>query len=189
MKFNTLHLELALVILLVVLMYQSSNFLNRLVEHPLAKVLLLIGVVVISHNFGRNAGVISGLIVILLFHNMFEGMENKDDDASDKESTEKDDDTASSDKPKIDDEEDKEEKTTHKEKTPEPSPTQENDETETETENFESNTRHFMDKTELEEHMRKPKDSNKDHTTANIEVATNEHEPLAVSKEAFTLYR
>lgn len=79
MKYRV-YLELALIILLVALMYQRSNFLNNMVSHPLAKLTLLAGVVGITHTFGRNAGLISGLIVLLLFHNLFEGMENKDNE-------------------------------------------------------------------------------------------------------------
>ena len=70
------YLELSLVVLLVVLMYQKSHFLNNLVEHPLAKLVLLSAVVAMAHCYGRNAGIISGLIAILLMHNMFEGMES-----------------------------------------------------------------------------------------------------------------
>lgn len=216
MKFNKLHLELALVILLVVLMYQKSNFLNRFVEHPLAKLLLLSGVVAIAHNFGRNAGVISGLIAILLFHNLFEGIENKDDDKniddkdddkdddndkdsvnSDSETSDNDDDTSKTSnttttKTKNDagDEVIKTVTVSESELVPKDTTKTNADESDKDdTEGFHNKNTISVDKIALEEEMRKPKDSNKDNTPANIEVATNEHEPLAISSEGFTVYR
>jgi len=77
MKFQ---IELALVALLVVLLYVRSPFLNQLTSHPLAKLVLLGGVAMIAQRYGRTAGILSGLIAVLLFHNMFEGMESKKED-------------------------------------------------------------------------------------------------------------
>lgn len=109
-----MYLELALIVLLVVLMYQKSNFLNNITSHPLAKIVLLSGVVAITHFYGRNAGIISGLIVILLFHNLFEGMENKEGESkSEKSDEEKDDEDVDEDdkaEVKSEDEKDEEEK-------------------------------------------------------------------------------
>ena len=56
-----MYLELALVVLLVVLMYQKSHFLNNFVVHPLAKLVLLVAVVAMTHYYGRNAGIFTAI--------------------------------------------------------------------------------------------------------------------------------
>jgi hypothetical protein len=71
--------ELVLIVLLVVLLYQCPRLLKDITAHPLGKLVLLVAVVVITHVFGRNAGVVAALILVLLLHNLFEGMENKGD--------------------------------------------------------------------------------------------------------------
>lgn len=72
-------IEVLLIIILVLLMYIRTSFLQSLVRNPLAKLFLLSFVVMISHRFGVNAGILSSLILILMFHNVFEGMENNEE--------------------------------------------------------------------------------------------------------------
>lgn len=188
-----LYLELALVVLLVVLMYQKSNFLNNVVSHPLAKLALLGSVVAISHLYGRNAGLISALILILLFHNVFEGNQNMNDKSSDKsnDNQEKtDDDKESSNDNDETNDGDSDDETSDKSNEPQGLIDQEPDESASIETEVMNNIITNNDKTSMEEEMRKPKDSNKDVIAANIDKATNEHDPMAVSsetKEGFSL--
>ena len=205
-----MYLELALVVLLVVLMYQKSHFLNNFVVHPLAKLVLLVAVVAMTHYYGRNAGIISGLIALLLLHNMFEGMESKGDDEStnkssklliaknpeSKDSTDSDDESTDSDDESTDsddestDSDNKSTKGTPKVSVKsDKSPIGEKVITVSETllEPVYGN-----DKTSMEDEMRKPKDSNKDTqgVAANPQLADNQQDPFAMpskTKESFTL--
>lgn len=80
-------IELVLIVVLVIVMYFRPGYVRRLTEHPLAKLLMIGVLVIMTHMFGRNAGILTALIMLLMMHNVFEGMENKDDDVdTDKES-------------------------------------------------------------------------------------------------------
>jgi cytoskeletal protein RodZ len=188
-----LYLELALVVLLVVLMYQKSNFLNNLVSHPLAKLALLGSVVAVSHLYGRNAGLISALILILLFHNVFEGNQNMNDKSSDNQDNTDDDKKSSNDDDESNDSDDEtsnDDETSDESNEPQGLIDQEPDEAASIETEVMNNIITNNDKTSMEEEMRKPKDSNKDVIVANIDKATNEHDPMAVSsetKEGFSL--
>lgn len=188
------YLELSLIILLVALMYQKSNFLNNLVSNPLAKLLLLGVVVSIARIYGRNAGIISALIVILLFHNLFEGnqnmSDNKENDENSDDDTDADNDT-NDDSNDTDDENDS--KINNKEKV-KPQPASEDEETGANelTDDAGVVSQKMIstkDKTDLEEQMR-PTNSNEEEALPDNSNATNEHEPLAMpssTKEGFSL--
>jgi hypothetical protein len=75
--------ELALIVLLVVVMYYRPAYLRELTSHPLAKLLMIGVLVAMTHVYGRNAGILTALILVLMMHNVFEGMENKGDDNTD----------------------------------------------------------------------------------------------------------
>ena len=175
MKNQQRYIELSLVILLVVLMYQNSHFLNNLVAHPLAKLVLLVVVVVITHLYGRNAGIILSLILLLLLHTSFEGMENKDKDSeSDDESDADDESDCEEDDEESDDDDDSDDKDKK--------------------EGFFRGLlgKNMKDKTELEDEVRKPKDSNKQKTglAPNPQLANNENDPLSMpskTKEGFAI--
>ena len=191
-----MHLELALVILLVVLMYQKSHLLNNLVASPLAKLLLLAGVVAITHCYGRNAGIISALISLLLFHNMFEGMESKgdDDESSDnKESFSFDEDKSSDSDSDADSDADSDDDSKKKKSSKKKSSKKESGVKKV-IKDIEDifEPMNVKDKTDMEEEMRNPKDSNKDTqgVGANPQLADNQQDPLAMpskTKESFTL--
>ena len=75
-------IELVLVLLLVVLMYHKPRFLLDLTDTFLGKLVLLSSVFGITHKFGRNAGVLTALVVILLMHTYHEGLDGSDSEAS-----------------------------------------------------------------------------------------------------------
>ena len=182
MKYR-MYLELALVVLLVVLMYQKSHFLNNLVAHPLAKLVLLAGVVAMTHFYGRNAGIISGLIALLLFHNLFEGMESQGDSQEESEESDADESDAEQEGEESEDEQEGEESEGDKEAKAEKIISV--------TETIVEPT-NMKDKTELEDEMRKPKDSNQDvdGVGANPQMADNQQDPFAMpskTTEGFSL--
>ena len=74
-------IELVLVLLLVVLMYHKPRFLLDLTDTFLGKLVLLSSVFGITHKFGRNAGVLTALVVILLMHTYHEGLDGSDSEA------------------------------------------------------------------------------------------------------------
>jgi len=74
-----LQIQLTLILVLVVLMYYTPLFLTDIARSPLGKLILISGVLGLSYKYGRNTGIISALIVLLLLHNYYEGLENKND--------------------------------------------------------------------------------------------------------------
>lgn len=185
------YLELSLIILLVALMYQKSNFLNNLVSNPLAKLLLLGVVVSIARIYGRNAGIISALIVILLFHNLFEGNQNMSDNKENDENSDDNTDNDSDSDSTKDNSDDDEETSNNKSKVQPASEDEETganeltDEAGVVSQKMISTT----DKTDLEEQMR-PTNSNEEEALPDNTNTTNEHEPLAMpssTKEGFSL--
>ena len=97
MKF---HVEMTLLVLLIVLMYTKPQFLLNMTDCLLGKVLLVLSVLGVAHTYGRNAGILMALIVVLLFHSVLEGLENTE--ASDKSETDNTtDDESDSDEPKV----------------------------------------------------------------------------------------
>ena len=74
-----LQVQLTLILVLVILMYSQPLFLTDIARSPLGKLVLVCGVLGLSYKFGRNTGIISALIVLLLLHNFHEGLENSDD--------------------------------------------------------------------------------------------------------------
>jgi hypothetical protein len=162
-----IYIELVLVVLLVALLYQKSNFLNNLMSYPLAKLGLLVSVVIIAHLYGRNAGIISALIAILLFHNLFEGNQNMSD--GEKEEGEK------------SEEAEKPEEGEEAQEAQEPEEPEENQ--------VNNNMLSNENKTDLEVQMR-PKNSNEEEAIPNNTTTTNENEPLAMptsTKEGFSI--
>jgi|10_taG_2_1085330.scaffolds.fasta_scaffold05254_4 hypothetical protein len=105
-----LKIQLTLILVLVVLMYYNPLFLTDITRSPLGKLALVGGVLGLSYKFGRNTGIISALIVLLLLHNCYEGLENKNDaKQTEKISGDADDKTPDS---SADDEEDEDEDAT-----------------------------------------------------------------------------
>ena len=86
-----LNVEAILGVLLVVLLCFKPTFLTELTDTVLGKAVLLLCVLVVSHLYGRNAGVLTALIVIVLMHTKLEGVDEtleKSDDEEDEEDEE-----------------------------------------------------------------------------------------------------
>lgn len=98
-------IELALIVVLVVVMYYRPAYIRELTSHPLAKLLMVGILVVITHMFGRNAGILTALIMLLMMHNVFEGMENKDETDKESDSDEDGEETDDEEEPQPEDEE------------------------------------------------------------------------------------
>ena len=110
-----LNVEAILGVLLVVLLCYKPNFLLDLTDTVLGKAVLLLCVLGATHCYGRNAGVLTALIVIVLMHTRLEGVDETLEKDDDKESekpakAEKSDDDDDDKSVKSDDEEDKEAK-------------------------------------------------------------------------------
>ena len=69
--------EIILITLLIVLMFVKSQNLNIFAKSVLGKITLVITVIFITAQFGRNAGVIAAAIFVLLLHTSYEGAKSK----------------------------------------------------------------------------------------------------------------
>ena len=67
------YVEIVLIIFLVMLMYIKSPSVSTFATSILGKIALVIAVVIVTSKFGRNAGVLSAVIVVLLLHSSREG--------------------------------------------------------------------------------------------------------------------
>ena len=71
-----LYVELFLVAVLLVLMYERPAPLVRFSNSTLGKIILVLAVLGIAHSCGMTAGVLAAFIVIVLKHTWREGLEN-----------------------------------------------------------------------------------------------------------------
>jgi hypothetical protein len=71
------YVELFLVAILLVLMYDRPEPLVKFSNSTLGKIILVLTVLAIAHSCGMTAGVLSAFIVIVLKHTWREGMEKK----------------------------------------------------------------------------------------------------------------
>ena len=69
-----LYIEIILIIFLVILMYVKSQRLNLFAQSILGKITLVITVLLITTQYGRNAGILSAVIFMLLLHTSYEGV-------------------------------------------------------------------------------------------------------------------
>tara|TARA_Y100000780_G_C13692883_1_gene420264 strand:+ start:4636 stop:5124 length:489 start_codon:yes stop_codon:yes gene_type:complete len=69
-------INIFLIIILVFLLYCRPYFLELMARNPLGKLVMLFGVIYIAHNHGVTPGIISGVIIILLMHNILEGVDD-----------------------------------------------------------------------------------------------------------------
>jgi hypothetical protein len=81
--------EIILIVILVALLYKTPYYLKQFVNNSLGKLILLSLVILVTHCYGITSGVISSLIVLLLLHSIFEGMENPKEDGEDDEESER----------------------------------------------------------------------------------------------------
>ena len=62
-------MEIALIILLIILMYLQSSLLNTFSKSVLGKGIMIYAIIYITQKFGKNAGILSALIMVLNLHN------------------------------------------------------------------------------------------------------------------------
>ncbi len=62
-------IEIALIVLLILLMYLQSSLLNTFSKSVLGKAAMIFAIIYITQNFGRNAGILSALIMTLNLYN------------------------------------------------------------------------------------------------------------------------
>jgi len=72
------HVEIALIILLVVIMYARPPLLSSFSKSVLGRLLLLVGILAITEKIGINAGMLGAFIMILLINNTKEAQKGKD---------------------------------------------------------------------------------------------------------------
>lgn len=94
------YVELYLVVVLVALLYFKPSSLNFLTSSILGKISLLVGVIYLAHNHGISSGMIGAIIVILMIHNVIEGV----DETLEESPKENDDESVSSDEDEEDEE-------------------------------------------------------------------------------------
>jgi hypothetical protein len=70
------YVELSLVAVLIALLYQPSNSVTLFAKSVLGKAALIIAIVVISHQFGMNAGLLTAIIAVVLLNHTIEGNED-----------------------------------------------------------------------------------------------------------------
>ena len=68
------YIELSLVAILIVLLYQPPISVTLFAKSVLGKALLIIAIVVASHFFGMNAGLLTSIIVVVLLNHTVEGV-------------------------------------------------------------------------------------------------------------------
>ena len=84
-----LYVELFLVAVLLVLMYERPEPLVKFSNSTLGKIILVLAVLGIAHSCGMTAGVLSAFIVIVLKRTWREGLENSGKKASPKTASKK----------------------------------------------------------------------------------------------------
>lgn len=71
------YIELSLVAILIALLYQPPTAITHFVKSGLGKSALLVLVVVISHLFGMNSGLLAAIIAVVLLNNVNENFDSK----------------------------------------------------------------------------------------------------------------
>lgn len=104
-------METLFIMAILIILYTDHPLLHTIVDHPLGKLILLLIVIAVTHFYGRNIGIITAMVLILLFHRMFEGMDNMNDKETTSKNDEKinksdDDDDSDSDDDDSDDDSD-----------------------------------------------------------------------------------
>lgn len=67
------YVDLSLLALLIIFMYETPSFLNDIVNNTLGKLALLGGVIFLLYKFGNTSGILAALIFIILIHKKQEG--------------------------------------------------------------------------------------------------------------------
>ena len=87
-------IEIALIVLLILLMYLQSSLLNTFSKSVLGKGSMIFAIIYITQKFGRNAGILSALIMVLNLYNaeknLMEGFNQTNQDATKQDATKQD---------------------------------------------------------------------------------------------------
>ena len=68
--------ESIIALFLLAVIYSKPNFLNEFINNPLGKLLVILSIITIGNMYGKEYAIVASLVMILLLHNVFEGMEN-----------------------------------------------------------------------------------------------------------------
>ena len=66
-------MQIVLLALLIIFMYETPSFLNDIVNNTLGKLVLLGAVIFLLYKFGNTSGILAALIFIILIHKRQEG--------------------------------------------------------------------------------------------------------------------
>ena len=69
------YIDLCLLALLIIFMYDTPNFLNEVVNNTLGKVVCISVIMFLLYQFGNTTGILAALIYILVLHKNQEGFE------------------------------------------------------------------------------------------------------------------
>ena len=87
-------MEILLIVLLIALMYLQSSLLNTFSKSVLGKGSMIFAIIYITQKFGRNAGILSALIMVLNLYNaeknLMEGFNQTNQDATKQDATKQD---------------------------------------------------------------------------------------------------
>ena len=113
------YIDLCLLALLIIFMYDTPNFLDEVVNNTLGKVVCISVIMFLLYQFGNTTGILAALIYILVLHKTQEGFEKsisarregmkEKDDEEDEEEDEEEEDEEEEDEKEKDEEEDEEE--------------------------------------------------------------------------------
>ncbi len=70
------YVELSLVALLILVLYNPVFFHNIIAKNMITKLLLVVSIVVMAQYFGMGSGLLMGIIAIVIMHNAVEGLDN-----------------------------------------------------------------------------------------------------------------
>ena len=70
------YVELSLVALLILVLYNPVFFHNIIAKNMITKLLLVVSIVVMAQYFGMGSGLLMGIIAVVIMHNAVEGLDN-----------------------------------------------------------------------------------------------------------------
>ena len=70
------YVELSLVALLILVLYNPVFFHNIIAKNMITKLLLVVSIVVMAQYFGMGSGLLMGIIAIVIMHNAVEGLDD-----------------------------------------------------------------------------------------------------------------
>lgn len=77
--------ESIIALLALIILYSGPNMITNVIHTPLGRLLAIVLLIVLANTYGKKYSIFYALIIIMLLHNVFEGMENKDDNDGENE--------------------------------------------------------------------------------------------------------